>query len=333
MIIINKAILHILDFNAGAAVYSDQELTVADSTQTFLLKHVEKSYADQNAKNGTFYEDSSFKEKLQLYAAEELSFIDFSKYIVQTLYAAIAHAEEMDAADVIVCDAVLGECRKIIIFKCNNHQGFIHQVLQTEAGIKNDIVNHCAIMPNLSQKINEFAFVDVLSQAIKFVAPKYSIDGNNVCIFPEIVLECSHTVSPKEMLKTVGQVAKKVAEDYGQSDVMAATAVKAFIADNMQASAELDPREVGRQVFQENPAMQAEYDKQIQASGLSAPMELDQEFTLKKMKNHKLKTDTGIELTIPLDYFNNTDYVEFNNNPDGSLSITLKHILNLSNRS
>ena len=54
--------------------------------------------------------------------------------------------------------------------------------------------------------------------------------------------------------------------------------------------------------------------------------------TLKKVCRHKLKTDTGIELTIPTDYFDNTEYVEFNNNEDGTLSITLKHISNIVNR-
>lgn len=332
MIIINKAILHILDFNSGLTVFSDQELTVENSTQTFLLKHIEKSYADQNAKSGTFYEDSAFKEKMQLYLADELSFIDFSKHVVQTVYTAVAHAEEMASADVLVFDVTVEAARQIVVFKCNNHMGFIHQVLQTDDGIKNDIINHYAIMPNLSQKIHEFAFVDTATQAIKFLAAKYSIDGNEVSIFPEILLECSHKVSPKEMIKTVAKVAQKVAEDHGQSDVTAATAVKSFIAENMQDSAQLDPREVGREIFKGNASMQAEYDKQIQSAGLTEPISLDQEFTLKKMKNHKLKTDTGIELTIPLDYFNNTEYVEFTNNPDGSLSITLKHILNLTNR-
>ena len=53
---------------------------------------------------------------------------------------------------------------------------------------------------------------------------------------------------------------------------------------------------------------------------------------MKKMCKHKLKTDTGIELTIPTDYMDNIEYVEFNNNDDGTLSITLKHISNIVSR-
>ena len=78
--------------------------------------------------------------------------------------------------------------------------------------------------------------------------------------------------------------------------------------------------------------MQADFDAAIQEAGFTEPVKMDQEATLKKLCKHKLKTDTGIELTIPTDYFDNTEYVEFNNNEDGTLSITLKHISNITNR-
>ena len=53
---------------------------------------------------------------------------------------------------------------------------------------------------------------------------------------------------------------------------------------------------------------------------------------MKKMRKHKLSTDTGIEITIPTDYFENTEFVEFFKNDDGSMSITLKNIQNIINR-
>ena len=49
MVVIDKAILHILDFNSGMTVYSDEELTVQDSIETFLHKHIEKAWGSQDA--------------------------------------------------------------------------------------------------------------------------------------------------------------------------------------------------------------------------------------------------------------------------------------------
>jgi len=332
MIIIDKAILHILDFNSGMTVYSDEELTVQDSIETFLYKHIEKSWGSQDAKPGTFYEDSAFQEKLNAYLSGEMSFVPFSKEITHTLEEAFTHAEEMASADVIVADVRIDDRRQIVVFKSNSHIGYTHQVNQTENGIKNEIINHYSIMPNLTQKMEEFAFVDTESKGISVCAKKYTIDGNSIQVFPEILLECSLTPSPKEAIKNLSKTAAKVAEAYGQDKVATEAAVKSYVAENMQETDKLDLVEAGKEIFKDNPSMQSDFDTAIKDAGFTEPVKMNQEATLKKMCKHKLKTDTGIELTIPTDYFDNTEYVEFNNNDDGTLSITLKHISNIVNR-
>lgn len=332
MVIIDKAILHILDFNSGMTVYSDEELTVQDSIETFLLKHIEKSWGSQDAKPGSFYEDSHCAELVKEYLSGEMSFVPFSKELTKKLEDAFVHAEEMASSDVIVADVRIDDRRQIVIFKSNSHIGYTHQVNQTETGIKNEIINHYSIMPNLSQKMEEFAFIDTESKEISVTAKKYTIDGNSILVFPEILLECSLTPSPKEAIKNLSKTAAKVAEAYGQDKVATEAAVKSYVTENMQNTDELDLVEAGKEIFKENPSMQADFDNAIKEAGFTEPVKMDQEATIKKMCKHKLKTDTGIELTIPSEYFDNTEYMEFHNNEDGTLSIMLKHIGNIVNR-
>lgn len=332
MIAIDNAILHILDFNAGMTMYSDAELDLSGSTETFLRKHVEKSLASQDARQGVFYEDSSFLASLDEYVSGKKDFIAFSREVAHALEEAYVHAEEMDSADVIVCDIRVDEARKIVLLKCSSHTGYVHQVNRTEEGIRNEIMNHASIMPGPGQKMDEFAFVDVGSKAVVFSGKRYTMDGNSVYVFPEILLECSQAPSPREAMKSIAKAAAKVAEAYGQDEVATAAAVKSYIAENVEESDALDLQGAGKQIFKGNPSMQADYEMQIQEAGFTEPVHMDKEATLKKVSKHKLKTDTGIELTIPTDYFDNTEYVEFNNNEDGTLSITLKHISNIVNR-
>ncbi|WP_303815915.1 nucleoid-associated protein [Selenomonas ruminantium] len=332
MVIIDKAILHILDFNSGMTVYSDEELTVQDSIETFLLKHIEKSWGSQDAKPGTFYDDSHCAQLVKEYLSGEMSFVPFSKELAKKLEDAFVHAEEMASSDVIVADVRIDDRRQIVIFKSNSHIGYTHQVNQTETGIKNEIINHYSIMPNLSQKMEEFAFIDTESKEISVTAKKYTIDGNSILVFPEILLECSLTPSPKEAIKNLSKTAAKVAEAYGQDKVATEAAVKSYVTENMQNTDELDLVEAGKEIFKENPSMQADFDNAIKEAGFTEPVKMDQEATIKKMCKHKLKTDTGIELTIPSEYFDNTEFMEFHNNEDGTLSIMLKHIGNIVNR-
>ena len=43
MLVIDKAILHVLDLSSGQTAYSDSEMEIKDSIATFLEKHIEKS--------------------------------------------------------------------------------------------------------------------------------------------------------------------------------------------------------------------------------------------------------------------------------------------------
>ena len=333
MIVIDKAILHILDCTTGQTTLSDEMLTVEGCVGDFLLKHIEKTMSSQDAKKGVFYEDSEFKRQLEAYLSDEMDFVAFSRYAAETLDKAISHAEEASVSDLLVCDIRIEEARKIVIFKANSHNGFVHQVVQTDMGFRNDILGHCAIMPGLSQKMDEFAYVDVETREVLSCSKKYTIDGNSIFVFPEILLECGQAPSPKETLRKINQTVKQVSEAYGQDECAAAAAVKSYITEKLPESGQLDPIEAGREVFKDNPSMQADYDQQVREAGFTEPVEVNTDAVLKKVCKHKLKTDTGIELTIPIDYFDNTEYVEFNNNEDGSLSITLKHIQNIVNRS
>lgn len=50
-----------------------------------------------------------------------------------------------------------------------------------------------------------------------------------------------------------------------------------------------------------------------------------------KLQRQKLKLDNGIEITIPLDLFYDPDVIELSNNPDGTISVTIKNIESIKN--
>jgi len=333
LININKAILHILDFHSGVTVFSQQELDrESNSVATFLTKHIEKSYSGQNAKSGTFHANSKFNYRLADYLAGRMDFIGFSVYVAEAMYTAIAQSETLDSTDVLVCDVAIEGTRVIGILKCTNKVGFIHQVVQENDQFKNDIINHYAILPGLTQKIEEYAFIDVESLEIKFVEKKRSVNGSEAYLIADHILECSSRISPKGTIDLVNSIAKTVAENHGQSTVTAALKSKSYLVENTEVSDYLDPVELSKAVFPASPIMQQEYVQEVQKAGIPETVKIDKELAVKAGKSHKIKTDTGIEITFPVDYFENNEYIEFINNPDGTLSIALKKIGSIVNK-
>ena len=324
---INRAILHILDFNSNLTVFSEQELALGDgSVAPYLMKHLERSFCDAALKPGTFNQTSALKADLGAYAAGEISFVQLSSQIAGALYQAIAQSDKQVSADILVCDISVNGEQVIAILKCNNRVGFTHQVVQAEAGICNSIIHHYAILPSLAHKLDEYAFVWVQSGEIRFVDKKCSIGGNEVYILPEIVLDCSSRVSQKDTIAMVTSITRKVAESHGENPAIAVSRAKTLIIENAEVSDYLDPQELGSAVFAASPLMRQQYQQEVAQAGLDEAVRIDRNLAVRTGRTHKLKTDTGIEITIPVDYFQNQDYVEFINNPNGTLSISLKNI-------
>ena len=62
------------------------------------------------------------------------------------------------------------------------------------------------------------------------------------------------------------------------------------------------------------------------------PLPVNREFAGKQGRQHKIKTDTGIEISFPVEYMKNRDFIEIVTNPDGTLRIELKNINKISNK-
>ena len=124
----------------------------------------------------------------------------------------------------------------------------------------------------------------------------------------------------------VTSITRKVAESHGENPAIAVSRAKTLIIENAEVSEYLDPQELGSAVFAASPLMQQQYLQEAAQAGLDEAVKIDRNLAVRTGRTHKLKTDIGIEITIPIDYFQNQDYVEFINNPNGTLSISLKNI-------
>lgn len=332
MIKITKAILHIMDFNSNVTVFSDQELNIQnDNIMNFLKKHIEKSLNDPALKPGIFRENSHFKKELEEYIKNDLTFVEFSVFIAKEIHSAISKSDKLDSLDLIICDVIIDNERLIGILECVNNVGFTHQVVKRDNEVKNEIINHYAILPTISQKLNEYAFINTDSLSIKFLDKKRYIEGQDTYIIPDILLECSSAISPKEAIKIVNSITSTVADNYGQNSFLAVSKAKNYIIENMEVSDILKPKELGKEVFN-STAMQEDFIKKVEDAGIPDKVKLEKTFAVRTGKNHKIKTDTGIEITFPVDYFENKDFIEFINNPDGTLSIQLKNIGKVINK-
>lgn len=332
-VIINRAILHILNFHSGTSVLSQKELDLTeDAIQEFAVKHVEHSLKDAGRHHGKFLENSRFSQMLARYVKGEIDFISLSSETATLLYDQLERAEAIHPIDVIAVEIQSDEEQYTGFLCFENKVGYTHQVISGGDGISNEILRHYAILPNPSQKLGSFAFVRLSDQSIVFADKKRVVDGEETYVLPERVLQCSWQISSRETVKLVNKIATKVAEEHGANSTVAVSRAKSYIAENAETSELLSPMDMGQEIFAQSQVMQSEFRHQIREAGLEAAVPVDRSYAQKAGKNHRIRTDTGIEISIPVDYFDNEQYVEFINNPNGTLSIALKNIAKITNR-
>lgn len=140
MIVISKAILHIMDFNLGATIYSGAELDMgAPGTYDFLAGHIDKLFKDASAKTGQFLPESIFSQTASNYLDGHITFSDFSAGICKDLDTCLTDAGETDIVDVVVCDFTIETERYLGVMLYGSRPAYTHQVVNDGTAVRNEI--------------------------------------------------------------------------------------------------------------------------------------------------------------------------------------------------
>ena len=314
---LKRAIVHILDANSGVSVYSEEELDVTDaSINSFITKHIEKVFEDASMRNAEFSENSGFKYHLAEYIKDENYFITMSKFIAQRVYEGVTQSDKPDSSDLIVCDCMINERPLLAVLKCENKIGYTHQVLQDDGKVKNQIINHYAILPTTSQKIAECAFIFEDDFSIKYLGKKRKIDGETTDLIADVLLECIYDISSRESVNAVCKIAKKVTEENG--------------GDTIETLSNTE--QVADKIFDGKPGMKSEFIDKIEKANVPQKVEVNSYVTKKLASNVKIVTDIGVEVIFPAEYYQNNEYIEFINNDDGTISIQINNIGEVINK-
>lgn len=333
IITIKRAILHILDGLSGVSVFSDSELDVTDqSVAAFITKHIEKVYDDSGLRTGEFNPTSGFKYHMTEYLNGECDLHTFSLHIAEKMYEAVCSSDKIDSSDLLICDCIISDVPVIAVLKCDNKQGYTHQVVQNDGKIFNEIINHHAILPSTSQKISECAFVNLNDMSVKYKGKKRSIDGESVDLIADVVLEGVFDISAKESFNAVRKIAKTIAQDNGHDSIETEVKLKKYVVDSAVEEHFIEPAEMAKAVFDSSPTMREEFMEKVQNANVPEKVEINEYVSKKATGNIKLTTDIGVELSFPADYYSDGEHINIINNNDGTLSIQINRIGEIKNK-
>jgi hypothetical protein len=333
MIDVKRAILHIGDVHSVLPIISQKELDLRDERiLNYISKHIEKLLNDPRTKKGKFQSQSVFVEEMTGYKNNSIDFIKMSANIASEYLKYIFASDEENNVDIIFVEFASDEENFIGVIELKSIQAYTHNVNNSNDMVSNEIIRHFAILPSTSQKLKSFAFVNTNTEGIIFIDNSRLLNGQDTYILKDMILKCSDSVSVKETLDAIKSIALDIADESGQNSAKILAKTKNMIRENSEISSELNVEELGESVFGFSDDLKRKYSEAIKDCGIKGRVSIEQSYAARTNKNHKIKTDTGISITIPVEYFHNRDFVEFENNPDGTISISLKKIGEIINQ-
>ena len=350
---INHAILHVFDFVSCVNVYAQEELDLASkNAKRYVTSHAKKALGNMDAKRGEFAEDSLFAEELRAYFRGQRDFVGLSVQVAEFIAGELGRMEKSESADLLVLDfeddpdttvramddeeaAAAYEARGKRYFAfmlLESRQAYMHEVGYGESGAQRvDVARHHAILPNPSQKVASFAVVESKTLGVSFCDKEREIAGERRWLIPDGLLQCSMEASSKEVFDTVARLVEEVAEEYGANSTVALSKAKAYVAENADESDELAPWDLGEEVFEDEP-LQKRFEEALAEEALPERVVVEKSVAKRVAKSHKIRTDTGIDITFPAEYGENPDFIEFVSGPNGLINIEFKNIGHIENR-
>lgn len=330
--ILKAAIVHILDSSVGIPVLSDRQMDVGPDFSDFLKAHIEKITESDDIKHCRFSETSDTKALLENCTPD--NFVETSKQLAEKLYDIMNENIDIPAADIAVVVFSCQGCDYLALLKMNYKTSYTHATRELEGQNSNEIILQRALLPAQGQRLSEAFVVNLSDGSIFLTEKKYEVNGEKRFYFSEMFLECHAPLSQKSKLdivtKAVEQVAKKY---YGEEDAEKKMEIKNIICMELEEEGELKVSSLREKVFPDSPEMLSALDEKLDKYNMAyETVQPKNEQTIKKFQKQHLTTDTGIEITIPMEEYRNPDHVEFITNLDGTISVLIKNIGVLSSK-
>lgn len=324
MIEIKEISTYMLDSGEGLLVGGYREKGVSDTERDFLCKKIEKLFSTNQRKEGILFSTAWIMGQLQSYQQQSVSFSQFAENIAQKYYKCKREWNLFAASSLIIALVAYEQ---------------VHYLVMVDQGYKNSF---CCIIDDQQQAVcgaqailsntllkNDFGFtISMGDHSLQVFEQKQK----NGYVMSEHFLQATVSPSYAEVQQAMEENVRILSEKYEMNTTQALTTMKRITKEHVEEQEELLVEEMAEEIFHEVPYAAEAFCAQMQENGVRETIPLEGVIIRKKMSTQSIKTDTGIEITFPVEYMDETDKLEIVHQPSGTIEITIKNVTHLQNR-
>jgi hypothetical protein len=332
-IIIRKAIIHIMDGELGYPVYSEEELELSPDSNDFFRGHIYKLLSGDDLKKCYFSEDEPSEVYELVKSFDEEKLVESSKKLADSLYAIMNSNVAIPSGDFAVVAFQAKGARYLAMLKMNYKESFVHMTQNQESGNVNQLICYQSTLPSVSAKLSEAVIIHLSDYSVQIVEKKYDINGTKVNYLSELFLKCKASMSSKTKLAIVTKAVEQVNQKHYAEEPVKQMEAKSILKKEIENTGSINVEKISEKIYGNAPEVKEEFDAKMEKYHMEkAEVTPQSETTTKKFAKQYLKTDTGIEINIPMEQYQDANQVEFLTNPDGTISVIIKNINKVSTR-
>lgn len=339
-IIINEAIVHILDNNAEEPVLNEYTLQLNEEIYGFLLKHIERCLKDEELKYAVFNgEKNVVKETAQEYFNGVKNILEVSKELANKMFVLMKAEGNISSCDLVIVSITTEYGPMLAILKMDYIKNYTHAIDFVDNKIGINIVPELTGLPASSGKIQKSAFVKVIKEDQEFnlmVIDKQSKNKDNIeygsDYFINKYLGCRAIDNERDLTKTFVKAAEEWTRTSFEENADAAEIVRSSIKKKLKEEEKIDVHSLAEDMFGDNEEIQQSFKEYITSQGVGTDINIDKEWVEKKLKRVRLKIDKKIDIYIDSEAYHDNSRFEIQRVGDGSINIVIKHVRNYTEK-
>lgn len=334
IITIEKAIIHTAQCTTGILTCSEQELDISKAViNAYISSHIEKLFGHHTVVRGMFRKNSRLMHQLSV---KPNDFINVSKSIAENAYEAFSTIEKPKDYALLICEAIISDEPYFVILKLDNKVGYLCRTNGTDNFV-NTFVNSPSLLPQPSQIIKEFAFINLNDvEHVRYAGSIHKLDGLRINVFEDCILEADcEQISSKEAYNGISKSLASTTNEPLEIIVR----LKEFIRDTVNThnsrpdvaeETTFTLNEVAEAIL-DAPSIRSEFIEQCKDSFGIAADEGDKFIVddyIQKKTNDKITivTDTGIEIKFPAELYRNPEKLDIEYDDAGYQTVAIKGI-------
>lgn len=315
---VTKVVIHSLDLENRRVAFSEKQLNLNTYADTIaLIEKITKSFLKSAVvSQGYLQETSYFKDIIN----QSFDFMATARHYAKVWYDRSLLGEDLKPSSMIFAQIDHGETVLFVAFEMKSRPGYVGSLHQG-LSVDNTLVHESNVISATMGSVNSGFVIDLQTGETLIKVKADQEDDLMELMDVEIQANTKKTFNIIDGL--VRSIAIKREED-PNLNVMKA---KQVVTDNMVVLEEIRPFDLLSAVYGE---LDAQETSQIER-GLEEGLAIDQ-LQLKDLKRgqlllkHKLSTESGIEISVPISDVNLANLYEVVTQEDGQVNIIIKNV-------